>query len=118
MRNSMMSFKDYVASIIKGKDSHLTEGWGWYIDIESYTTKLPVQLTKYHKCGRKMNQFIDYPPVIKEIPSTASFTNLSDLVMTEEEYNKKMFNEEMVLCLNVIGMIGLVAIYYTLYIRG
>jgi hypothetical protein len=115
-KNSIMSFKDYIDSIIKGKDAHLTEDWGWYIDIESHISKLPIQLTKYHKYGRKIKQYIDFQPTIKEIPSTASFTNLSDLSITEEEFNKKLINEGITICINVIGLIGIVAIYYTLYI--
>ncbi len=116
-KNSIMSFKDYISSIIKGKEAQLTDDWGWYIDIESHISKLPIQLTKYHKYGRKIKQYIDYPPTIKEIPSTKSFKNLSDLSMTDEEYNKNLLNEELTLCINVIGLIGIVTIYYTLYMK-
>jgi hypothetical protein len=74
--SSIMSFKDYITSFVIVKDTKLTESWGWFIDIEAYTSKFPIQLTKYHKYGKKMTQYIDYPPTIKEIPSTQSFTNL------------------------------------------
>ncbi len=112
----IMSFKDYIKSFIISKDVKLTDGWGWYIDIESYACKFPVQLTKYHKYGKKMTQYIDYPPTIKEIPSTQSFSNLNELFMTEEEYNKKVFNEEVMLYVNMIGVLGIVTIYYMVFL--
>jgi hypothetical protein len=121
-KQSIMSFKDYISSLVITNDSKLTEEWGWFIDIECYTNKLPLQLTKYHKYGKKMNQYIDYPATIKEIPSTRSFSNLNELsmtdelTMTDEEYERIILNEELSLCINVIGLLGVVAIYYTFYI--
>jgi hypothetical protein len=115
-KQSIMSFKDYISSFVISKDTKLTDGWGWYIDIEAYTNKLPLQLTKYHKYGKKMKQYIDYPPTIKEIPSTQSFTNLNELSMTNEEYERIILNEEISLCINVIGLLGVLAIYYKFYL--
>ncbi len=114
--NSIMSFKDYISSFVMLKDSKLTDGWGWFIDIEVYNNKLPLQLTKYHKYGKKMKQYIDYPPTIKEIPSTKSFTNLNELSMTDEEYERNLINEEISLCINVIGLLGVLVICYKLYL--
>lgn len=117
MTPSILSFKDYINSFVFSKNAVLVDGWGWYIDIEKYTNKLPMQLAKYHKYGKKTDQYIDYQPQIVKMSSHKSIRNLNELYMSEDEYNRKLFNQDLILCINAIGLISLVVIYYTIIIR-
>lgn len=114
--SSLKSFKEYVSSFVMN-DASLVDGWGWYIDIEKCTHKIPMQLSKYHKYGKKISQYIDYKPTLTKISSLPSVSNLNEMYMSDEEYQKKILNQDLIIYINTVGLIGIVAIYYTLFIR-
>jgi hypothetical protein len=74
--SSMMSFKDYFITYNNLLSMQLSEGWGWFIDIESsqqcnfpVTNKYPRQIVKH----------VSIPPTINEIPSIRSFKSMRNL---------------------------------------
>lgn len=112
---SMMTFKEYYMSFIGVKDPHLTNGWGWFIDIESNTEPIrKIKPSYYYKPSRH----VSVPKTIQEYPSIRSMKSMSNLHDTsmifemdddiKHSTNNCYYSN---ILTHTIGLIGLVICY-------
>ena len=74
--SSMMSFKEYFTTYANLSSIQFSEGWGWFIDIEtSHQSNFPLT----NKYPRQTIKHVFIPPTINEIPSLRSFKSMRNL---------------------------------------
>jgi hypothetical protein len=115
---SMMTIKDYFITYTNLSSMQFSEGWGWFIDIESsqqgnfpLTNKYPRQIIKH----------VSIPPTINEVPSIRSFKSMRNL---QEEsmifkMDEKLEKIEKINSLKNVGyfinsfcILGIIGIFY------
>jgi len=111
---SMMTFKEYYMQFICVNDSNLTNGWGWFVDIELNTE--PIRIIQQNRYKMKI------PTTIKEIPSIRSMKSMKNLHdasmifdMDVDDNLKHRTNNNIMICVNLIGVIALGLYYYAIY---
>lgn len=118
---TMMSFKEYYMSYSENQFTHLANGWGWFVDIESNLGLKPI--LKYSRFNVKPSQHLNIPPTINEHSTIRSRESIDNLTLIfemddiEEDHKYKInrnFNK-MIYC-NTIVILTIALIYYTLYI--
>jgi len=76
--SSMMSFKDYFTTYANLSSMQISEGWGWFIDIESIQQgNFPFPFN--NKYPRQTIKHVYIPQTINEIPSIRSFKSMKNL---------------------------------------
>ena len=114
---SIMTFRDYYMAFVGIKESHLANGWGWFVDIElnyEATNNLPNNHIKYNPYKN-----VSIPKTINEYPSIRSMKsmkNLSDSAMIfkmDEDSDKHRTNT---LYVNTFGLISIALICFSIFI--
>lgn len=88
MTSQFLSFKEYISSFMSIKDPYLTDGWGWFIDIEDIENSKLVPLNSNYHYNRPLKKTISIPHTINEISSIKSIENLCD------DSNTKILNRD------------------------
>jgi len=117
---SMITFKEYYRAFVGIKDSHLENGWGWFIDIELSAEPKRLKKLNYNK----PSQHVTVLKTIKEYPSIRSMKSMSNLQdssmlfdMDEVDYKHRTNNKKIIrLITHTIGIIGV--IYFCLIIKS
>jgi hypothetical protein len=106
MPYSVISFNQYINSIKISKDNQLVDGWGWYVDIEKYTNKIPIQPTKYNKYGQLS---------LNKMSSHKSIANLNEFCSYDKISNTLLLNQLFMIYFNLFCIFGLVTVYCMLF---
>ena len=81
--SSMTSFKEYFTTFVTLPNIQLSEGWGWFVDIESNNqcnnqcNYIPIPLNNKYK--QQPIKYVSIPPTINEIPRLRSFKSMRNL---------------------------------------
>jgi hypothetical protein len=111
----MMTFREYYAVFVGIKEPPITNGWGWFVDLELNSE--PIKITNSHFNRYKPLKYISVLNTIKEYPSIRSMksiTNLNDVSMKfemDKDFNKNITNN-ITLCIITVGTIVIAAIIY------
>jgi hypothetical protein len=83
---SMMQLKEKCMNLASLKHIHLTDGWGWFIDIETNNNNI-LETQINNKYTRQTSK-----PIL--IPQTFKQEILFEKTFNEETFNEETFNEE------------------------
>jgi len=115
---SMMTFKEYYMKFIGIRDPQLTNGWGWFVDIESNLEPIKYRQNNFRY---KQSVNISMPETIKEYPSIRSMKSMKNLHDTslmfqmDEDNDKKHRTNKT--CSSIIGhSVGVIALFICFYI--
>jgi hypothetical protein len=110
---SMMTFKEYCKYFLEIKEPHSTNGWGWFIDIESNSE--PIKIYRYQKTSK----YVSIPKTIPEYPSIRSMKSMKNLHDTSMifEMDDDRTNTNINIITHSIGIMGVLLCYYLLCVK-
>lgn len=116
---SLMSFKEYCMKFIEIRDPQLTNGWGWFVDIELNSE--PIKVVKNNYFTFKSTQNVSIHETIKEYPSIRSMKSMKNLhdtslmfEMDEDDDKKHRTNKNIY---TIIGhSVGVIALFVCCYV--
>jgi len=124
--SSMMTFREYYMRFIGVTDPNLTNGWGWFVDIELNSEPAIIPKTKNitQPIYIPSSRYVSVPKTIKEYPSIRSMKSLNSLHDTSmmfemDDDSKHRTNKNMsnTIYYNTVGIITVALLYYSLYLK-
>jgi hypothetical protein len=115
---SMMTFKEYCKYFLEIKEPHSTNGWGWFIDIESNSEQIKISSYRYQKTSK----YVSIPKTIQEYPSIRSMKSMKNLhdtsmIFEMDDDIKHRTNTNINIMAHSIGIIGVLLCYYLICIK-
>ena len=116
--SSMTSFKEYFTTFVTLPNIQLSEGWGWFVDIESNTqcNYIPIPLNNKYK--QQPIKYVSIPPTINEIPRLRSFKSMRNLhdesmiFKMDEDLEKNHSYKHIGYVIHSICILSIIGIFY------
>ena len=116
--SSVMPLKDYHIKSTNLKNINFSDGWGWFVDIES---NFPGTGQIFNKYIKKTSNRINIPEKINEISSIRSYKSMNNLYDTpiilkkNEELIKFNKYKKMKYIIHSVCILGIIGLCYILH---
>jgi len=127
LSSSMMTFREYYMKFIGVNDPCLTNGWGWFVDIELNSEPIKINNNNqkfHHQKYIHSSKYTAIPKTIKEYPSIRSMKSLNNLYntsmmfeMDDDSKHRTNKNISTILYYNTVGIITVAILCYSLYFK-
>lgn len=108
----MMTFKKYCNTTIV---PHLTNGWGWFVDIESNSEQIKHRQNNYFTQNVSMLKTIKEYPSIRSMKSMKNLHDTSLMFQIDEDVDKK-YRENNICSIMIGHIVGIISLFICFYI--
>jgi hypothetical protein len=114
----MTCFKEYFTKFVTFPNIQISEGWGWFVDIESNNQYNIIPIPLNNKYRRQTTKYLPIPQTINEIPSIRSFKSMRNLhdesmiFKMDEDLEKNHSYKHIGYVIHSICILGIIGIFY------